>query len=336
MDRYVAAAVEDMRAAREDLMSALAEVGPDDWRRYVPYGDRTLHDLLAHIASSDQTWALAAQGLLKGEGEDKAPLTPEEARAARERAIARGRRQSVDALFAEMESRRRLLLSLYELLEPRHLALALRTFGERHNSVRERIWLGYHDRRHAADVRRALKRAWHPARLKFAPEVRPAVESLAPDGVLYTVYSADPVAWEAPSPLPGWSNRNLLAHIATGDWVFQTHLRRLAEHGEPAEWPDVDGGNVRLLGERRWSSVPTLVEEYLSMRHETARLLSALKPKHLLRRLTFWWEPSPNEHTVLEYLQRFHRHEQAHAEQLRGAMRYARAAGGASHAAVSP
>ncbi len=147
-------------------MAALDEVEPDDWRRFVPYGSRTLHDLLAHIAGADQAWAVAAQGLLKGEAEQQTPLTPDEARAARERAIERGRTQRPEALLEEMHRRRQLLLSLYELLEPRHLALALRSFGETHNSVRERIWLGYHDRLHAADVRRALAMTWQPRHLR--------------------------------------------------------------------------------------------------------------------------------------------------------------------------
>jgi hypothetical protein len=334
MDRYVAAAVEDMRAARDELVSALDEVGPEDWGRYVPYGERTLHDLLAHLASADHAWALAAQGLLKGEGQEKPPMSAEEVRSARERAIARGRRQPIDALRDEMQRRRQLLLSLYELLEPRHLSLSLPTFGERHNSVRERIWVGYHDRRHAADVRRALRRAWHPPRLRFAPAVKPVGDALSLDTVLYTVYSVDPAAWEAPSPLPGWSNRGLLAHIASGDWVFQRQLEHLTAHGRPAEWPDVTAGNARMQEERRWSNAATLVEEYLSMRHQTLRLLAQLKPKHLAVPMELPFLPEPANKTVLDYLTFFPRHEAAHAEQLRGAMRYARAAGGVGSAAL--
>src|SRR4029077_841236 len=57
MDRYVRRAVMDMQAARDELISAIGEIGTDDWHRFVPYGSRTLRDLLAHLATADQRWA---------------------------------------------------------------------------------------------------------------------------------------------------------------------------------------------------------------------------------------------------------------------------------------
>lgn len=324
MDRYVHDVVLDMRIARNELMAALALVGPGDWSRFVPYGSRTLHDLVAHLAGADQAWAVAAQGLLKGESDDRPPPTPEEVRAAGERAIERGRSETPEALIAEMERRRRLLLSLYELLEPRHLAVALRSFPDGRNSVRERIWRGYHDRLHAADVRRALRMTWRPQRLEFLPDVSPAVRALAPGETLYVIYSVDPEQWERPSPVPGWSYRQLLAHIATGDWVLQGHLRHIMEHGRAAPWPDVDAGNAARLHERRLSPESALVEEYLSMRHETMRLLAQLQPEHLRLPIRFWWEPGSDERTILDYVLAFDRHERGHREQLRPAMKYLR------------
>ena len=92
------------------------------------------------------------------------------AKAARDRADRARTSAPADDLLAEMERRRKLLLGLYELLEKRHLALALQSYGDEHNSVRERIWLGYHDRLHAADVRRALRMNWQPPKLTFLPE----------------------------------------------------------------------------------------------------------------------------------------------------------------------
>ena len=245
MEAYVHDAVLDMHHGRDELEGALAEIGADDWSRKIPYGSRTLKELLAHLAGADQAWAVAAQGLLKGEAEHKPPLTPEEAKAARARTIERGRNSSVDALLEEMRTRRRLLLTLYEELEQKHLMMTLPSYGEEHNSVRERIWLGYHDRMHAADIRRALKMSWEPPKLDFLLELREAVERLSPDETLYVIYSVDPTKWESPSVVPGWTNRNLLAHIASGDWVFQTHLRSLLDDGRAAVWPDVDAGNTR-------------------------------------------------------------------------------------------
>ena len=334
MDRYVEAAVIDMQAAREELLAAVSHVDEGGWGRYVPYGARTLHDLLAHVAAADHTWALAAQGLLKAEGQETPALTPEAAIALRERAIARGRRRPVGALLEEMAQRRRLLLSLYELLERRHLALALRSFGDEHNSVRERLWLGYHDRMHAADVRRALRMRWHPQRLDYVPEVRAAAAALSPDATLYVIYSVDPVQWERPSALPGWTSRQLLAHIATGDWVCQRILRNVVDDGEIPPWPDVNAGNEqRVTEERRLVTVSALAEEYLSMRHESLRLVSQLRPEHLSLTMEFWWEPRPNRHTLLDYVLRFHVHDRTHREQLRPAMRYA-CVGGPKDAAV--
>jgi len=314
-----------MRQARDALLAALDEVGPEQWERQIPYGSRTLHELLAHLAGADQAWALAAQGLLKGESEStKPPLTPEEAKAARVRAIDRGRSRPVAELREEMDRRRQLLLGLFDLLEPRHLALALRSYGDEHNSVRERIWLGYHDRLHAADVRRALRMDWHPPTLEFLPDLTPAVEALSPDETLYVIHSIDPTRWEMPSVLAGWSNRNLLAHIATGDWVLQGHLRHIIDTGTVAGWPDVDAGNAERIEERKFSTVSALVDEYLSMRHETMLLLSQLKPQQLKLSITLWWLPEgERERTVADYVLAFERHERNHRGQLRPAMRYA-------------
>jgi DinB superfamily/Mycothiol maleylpyruvate isomerase N-terminal domain len=324
IDRYVREAVSDMLAARDELTTAIGQVGEGDWQRYVPYGSRTLHDLLAHVAAADHAWGLAAQDLLKGESEDRRPRTPQVLQAARERAITRGRAQTVEQLLEEMARRRKLLVSLYELLERRHLALSLGAFGEEHNSVREHIWLGYHDRLHAADIRRALRLQWHPPRLRFRPELQPGVDALSPSRTLYVVYSVDPARWERRSPVPGWSYRQLLAHIATGDWVLQRHLTHVLEHGRLDEWPDIAAGNEERLAERRFSTWSTLVEEYLSMRHETMLLISKLKQRHLTVKMHFWWDEPAKERTMLDYVISFHRHERSHTEQLRPAMKYLR------------
>ena len=323
-DRYVQRAVSDMHDARDQLLAALGEIGANDWNRYVPYGSRTLHELVAHLATADQAWAVAAKGLLKGEGEEQRPLTPPAAGAVSHRAMQRLLHEPPSALIEEMQRRRRLLLTLYELLEPRHLALALRSFGDEQNSVRERIWRGYHDLLHAADIGRALRMQWHPQRLELLPEVAPAADRLAPNETLYVAFNVDPVNWERPSPIAGWTYRQLLAHIATGDWVLQAHLRHILELEAIGEWPDIDAGNAHLVDERRLTTHAALIEEYLSMRHETVSLVAQLKPRHLRLTLEFWWAPRPNQHTLLEYLRVFESHDRQHREQLRRAMKYLR------------
>ena len=172
-----------------------------------------------------------------------------------------------------------------------------------------------------------MRLTWHPAKLAFLPELQPVAEALAPDATLYVISQRRSDVWEQPSPLPEWSFRQLLAHIATGDWVLQLHLRSLIDEGRPAEWPDVAAGNARMIEERRFSTERALVEEYLSMRHETMLLLAQLKPRHLAEKIRAWWEATPNEHTVLEYLDGFESHDRLHREQLRPAMKYLHAQG---------
>jgi uncharacterized damage-inducible protein DinB len=285
--------------------------------------EAAVHDVLAHLAAADHVWALAAQGLLKGEAEVAAPLSPEGARSARDRAIERGRAMSVTELRDELERRRKLLLGLYELLEKRHLAMRLLAFGDEHNSVRERIWLGYHDRLHRAEIERALRLTWHPQRLTFPPEIQPAIDALAPDETLYVVYNIDPARWEQRVRGLNWTFRQLLAHVATGDWVLQAHLRHIIESGTVAAWPDIDAGNAQRIAERQFSTDGALIEEYLSMRHETMRLLSRIEREHLALEIDLWWRPRPNRRTVLDYVLGFNAHDRAHLDQLRAAMKYA-------------
>jgi hypothetical protein len=169
---------------------------------------------------------------------------------------------------------------------------------------------------------------WAPQKLKFLPRVQHAADALAPDATLHVIYSVDPVNWERPSPLPGWSFRQLLMHIATGDWVLQGHLRHIIEHDAVAAWPDINAGNAQRVDERRHSTGRALTEEFLSMRHETMVLLSQLKPQHLDLKIEFWWERSPDDRVMLDYLNGFEFHDRQHREQLRPAMRWVRAYGG--------
>jgi uncharacterized damage-inducible protein DinB len=324
MEAFVHDAVLDMRLARDGLLEALDRLSPEDFARGVPYGERTVHYVLAHVAAADHVWALAAQGLIKGESDGRPPLSPAEAAEARRKAIARGRATSVADLRAEMDQRRKLLLGLYELLEPRHLAMKLPTFGEAQNSVRERIWLGYHDRLHRADIERAQRMVWHAPKLAFMGEILPAVEALSPDETLYVVHSIDPTMWERNVRGFDWTYRQLLMHIATGDWVFQMHLRHVIETGTVADWPHVDAGNAERLKQREFSNDRALVEEYLSMRHETMLLLAQLEPKHLGLPIQLLWLPeAERDRTMLDYVLAFERHERLHREQLRPAMKFA-------------
>jgi hypothetical protein len=164
---------------------------------------------------------------------------------------------------------------------------------------------------------------WYPHPTPVLPELAATAPALAPEATLYVIYSADESRWDFAAPEPGWSYRDTLSHIASGDWVLQRHLSHVLDTDTLPAWPDVDAGNAARIAERRFTSWQTLTDEYLSMRHETLRLLSELKPKHLALAIEMpWLVPEKRSGTVLDYLRRFPRHDAHHRDQLRGIMRH--------------
>jgi hypothetical protein len=61
----------------------------------------------------------------------------------------------------------------------------------------------------------------------FAPWVAPIAEEIRAGRVevARTARQLLPEHWNLPSPLAGWTYKDLLAHLASGDWVFQWMLR---------------------------------------------------------------------------------------------------------------
>ncbi|HWQ28198.1 MAG TPA: maleylpyruvate isomerase N-terminal domain-containing protein [Dehalococcoidia bacterium] len=323
MHRLVERALFDMDQARAALLRELARVTEADWSRYVPYGDWTLKDLLAHLAAFDGLWAMTTQGLLASDGV-AIPLVAHDAEAARRRAVERGRKRSVASLFEELHSRRRLLAGYLELLEERHLARSLPAAPAGEDSVRAQIWIGYHDRQHAADIRRALAMAWEPERLAFAPEIAGAAAALSPDASLRVIYSIAPETWELPSPAPGRTYRDLLAHLATADRAFQGQLRAVLAAGRADRWPDAEQAHRDRVGERRDATEDQLIEEYIASRHETLRLLAQLRPAHLRAPVRSGCDEPSRERSLLEYVNAFPQHEARHLAELRAAVRWRR------------
>jgi hypothetical protein len=177
---------------------------------------------------------------------------------------------------------------------------------------------------HKADIERALQMMWHPPNLTYLPDLQQVVHALSPDVMLYVIYSVDPSYWERPVRGLDWTYRQLLSHVATGDWVLQGHLSHIIEHGRVAAWPDIDQGNAQRLEERQFTNDRTLTGEYLSQRHETLRLIAGLKPEHLKLEIELWFrEKREQPYTVLDYLLGFEGHDRTHAAQLRPAMKYA-------------
>ena len=134
--------------------------------------------------------------------------------------------------------------------------------------------------------------------------------------------------WAEPSPVPGWTYHDLLAHIASGDWVCQGVLRTVLAGGSLDAFVaglDLDARNAALVAERRDASVATLAHEYVSMRWETFHLMSRLPPE-ALRETVIPWDgrnaarPDRERQTLQEYLEGFWRHDAHHAAQLETAL----------------
>lgn len=322
MHRLVERALFDMRQARAELLRELARLTEADWEGYVPYGVWTLKDLLAHLAAFDGVWTMATRSLLAPDGVPVGP-TPDTDSVNRT-AVTRGRGRSVSSLMEELHRRRHLLIGYVELLEERHLAVAVPGAPAGEDSVRAQIWVGYHDRQHAADIRRALAMAWEPERLAFAPEVRAAASALSPDPALRVMYSVAPDAWTSPSPAPGWTHHDVLAHLATGDLVLQRQLRAALMPSDAKRWVAIDDEPHGLVEERRDVGEERLIEEFIAARHETLRLFSQLRPEHLHAPVRCGCGEPDGERTLLACVQAFSQREARHLAALRTAMRWRR------------
>jgi uncharacterized protein (TIGR03083 family) len=122
--------------------------------------------------------------------------------------------------------------------------------------------------------------------------------------------------WTLPSPLEGWTYKDLLAHLATGDWALQIGLRKVIAN-QPlriSEFADVDATNARNIEERKKRSVDELIAEVEAESEETQELLAQLSNEH--EQLT----PEDAPTTFGDYLRQFPGHDQAHLAQLRTAL----------------
>jgi hypothetical protein len=127
-----------------------------------------------------------------------------------------------------------------------------------------------------------------------------------------------PEQWPLPSPLRGWTNKDLLAHLATGDWVCQTVLHAVTAN-EPLDLAAigldaVNAGNARLLQERRERSVEELITEVEAESAETQELLGHLTEEDEGRTQ----EGAPI--SLGDYLRGFPEHDRQHLAELRTAL----------------
>jgi hypothetical protein len=121
--------------------------------------------------------------------------------------------------------------------------------------------------------------------------------------------------WSYPSPNEGWSYKDLLAHLATGDWICQIFLRSLLATGRLPEWPDADAGNADRVAARRDRSVGKLAEERTRQRRETIGLIEQLRPEHLEAPIDMPWL-NVRGAPFRVYIQSFPGHDIGHTQEL--------------------
>jgi hypothetical protein len=99
----------------------------------------------------------------------------------------------------------------------------------------------------------------------------------ATDLMTVAIRAVDADAWARDSVYPGWTNKDLLAHLASGYAVRLALLRSVAASGKVAELPDADAANARAISARRDTPVEQLIEEMLATRRTIRGLLESLR-----------------------------------------------------------
>ena len=123
-------------------------------------------------------------------------------------------------------------------------------------------------------------------------------------------------AWARESPVPGWTYKDLLGHLAVGDWVFQTIVGAVTrgERVDLGVLHELDSRNAKYREERLERSVDELVEETEKEGAETQALLTRLSDA----------DEGLKQHdapmSLGDYLRLFPSHDQEHLPQLRTAL----------------
>jgi len=157
------------------------------------------------------------------------------------------------------------------------------------------------------------------------PRARPIAErwQRVTDYLVAITRGVEPSQWSDPSPYPGWTYKDLLAHLATGYTVRLGQLRGLVEKGELSAQPDADAANAENIARHRRSSPEALVEEMVRQRSEVRRLMGLLGREHLEVRTNVHRRGQPVKHgPFLEALQHWHEHDLEHAADLAPIMRW--------------
>ena len=316
------AAVDDIRRAHRDLLRLVDSLSDADWDHPVPYGEWTVKELIAHLIGD---MSPSGPGLIHA-----GILTPEfiaetaksfDLRARNAAMVAERRHLSREALRQMLFQCHDAMTAAALKLNQSHLPVLAYTvpIGPGYDlRVEDWLWHSYHDRQHADDIRRTLEVDYRPQKLTFLPEIdeKSRLMFRYREGLLRALYSVADDAWGEPSPCPGWTYKDLLAHVAANHLRAQTRLRALLGDRDEAELEalkDEDGWNQRQVEARRDRSLRQLADELAANRYQTLLLLSRLQPEHLSAPITM---ADGSTRNVLDYIDIFTGHESIHAAQL--------------------
>jgi uncharacterized protein (TIGR03083 family) len=140
----------------------------------------------------------------------------------------------------------------------------------------------------------------------------------AREGLLAAVRLVDEAAWEMPTANEGWSVRDVLAHVASGETTIQALLRRMADGrgGVPDDF-DLDRYNASQLRRRAEQTVPQLLAELDVARGQTLEALAAATAQALSQRGR---HPRGMITTLEETFRIIARHDREHTQDIRAAI----------------
>jgi len=117
--------------------------------------------------------------------------------------------------------------------------------------------------------------------------------------------------WDGPSDCGSWTNRELLAHLATGYIVRRSTLRAAIEGSPVPARVDIDEANARNIATLAAAPISETIGHMRRVREEISGLLANLRPEHL--DLSTHLEAG----TLRDALATFDDHDLEHAGQLR-------------------
>lgn len=102
------------------------------------------------------------------------------------------------------------------------------------------------------------------------------------DALLALAKRIDAGAWEKPSPCPGWSAKDLFAHLAVSATRMSTYVKLMLEGERPNPTrADLDASNQASVEERRGRSLDELTSEIRSSHQKNIDLLLSLTDDQL-------------------------------------------------------